>query len=275
MLTRHAQTDEGRADARLAALLDAASAPAEPGPAPGEEPALAAFRASCVRTDGWRSRMHVKAPLKSLGVTAASAGLLLTGGFAAAAAGALPGAAQDTASDMLASLEIEVPGANEHSAGHADTRGKSTEAPPASTVTDAPDGMPDAATFGQTIAELAKNTALTGAEKGKAISEAAKANGEAHRGGPGEAPEQSSAGRDHAQGPAVEGQAHSAQGQAPATQGGQSADHAPPVATPNEGGTTTADDATTSKDDGASDHGTGTAGEKSGGRSTAGSANAP
>jgi hypothetical protein len=218
--------------------------------------------------------MHATTPLKTLGVTAASACLLLTGGFAAAAAGALPGAAQDTVSDMLASLEIEVPGANEHSAGHADTRGKSTEAPPATTATDAPGGMPDAATFGQTIADLAKNTALTGAEKGKAISEAAKSQGKAGEHGPATAPEHSAASGDHAQAPDTAGPpAEGGRGQS--GERGQSGDHAT-VEKPSVGGSGTADDATNDADGGTpSSRGTGTASEKSGGRSTAGSGNAP
>ena len=158
MLTRHAHKDEPVTDARLALVLDAAAAPAEPGPAPGEQAALAAFRASSVRADGWRSRMHTPTtPRKTLAVTAASAGLLLTGGFAAAAAGELPGAAQQTAHDMLATINVEVPGADEHSDGHADTRGRSEDAPPAGGGADAADTVPEAAAHGQMISDLARS----------------------------------------------------------------------------------------------------------------------
>ncbi|HEU5454384.1 MAG TPA: hypothetical protein VFU85_01740, partial [Nocardioides sp.] len=60
MLTRHTRHDDLPAnDARLASLLDAAAAPAEPGPVAGEEAALAAVRAAPARATGWRSRMHL------------------------------------------------------------------------------------------------------------------------------------------------------------------------------------------------------------------------
>jgi hypothetical protein len=200
-------------------------------------------------------------PLKTLGVAAASAGLLLTGGFAAAAAGELPGAAQQAAHDMLASINVEVPGADEHSEDHADTRGRSENAPPASGAADSPGTLPDAAGFGQMISELAQSTE-GGRDKGKTISEAAKSNGKAGEHGPEQTAEQSAAGADDAVAP-VEGDA------------GQGGDHAR-VETPNGGGTGTADGATADADGGEpSTNGTGMAGEKSGGHSTAGSGNAP
>ena len=268
MLTRNVRKDEPPvADARLGSVLEAAAAPAEPGPAPGEEAALAAFRASSVRAAGWRSRMHTPTTtLKTLGVTAASAGLLLTGGFAAAAAGALPEAAQQKAHDVLASINVEVPGANEHSDGHADTRGRSEEAPPATGGADAAGTTPDAAEHGQMMSDLARNTELEGVAKGKAISEAAQSNGQAGEHGPAQAPERPATGSDDARAPGA--------GAAAEGDGGQSSDHAR-VETPNGGGTGTADDAS-AQDDGEapSTQGTGTAGEMSGGRSTAGSGNA-
>ena len=267
MLTRDARKDEEPVtDARLASVLDAAAAPAEPGPAAGEQAALAAFRASSARTDGWRSRMHTPTTtLKALGVTAASAGLLLTGGFAAAAAGALPGAAQQTAHDMLATINVEVPGADEHSEGHADTRGRSEDAPPATGGADAAGTLPEAAGHGQLISDLARNTELEGVDKGKAISAAAQGNGQAGEHGPAQAPEQSAGAGDGALAPQA---ATAAEGD-----GGQSGDHAR-VETPNDGGTPTADDASTDNGGGASTQGTGTAGDRSGGRSTDGSGNA-
>jgi hypothetical protein len=256
MLTKHARDEqEPVTDARLASLLGAAAAPTEPGPVPGEAAALAVFRASSVRADGWRSRMHTSmSPLKSLGVAAVSAGLLLTGGFAAAAAGALPGAAQDGVQDMLAEIGVEVPGANEHSAGHADTRGRSGEAP-AGGEAGAADFESESANHGQMISDLARNSDLEGVDKGKAISDAASSNGQAHRHESAPAPEQSAAGA----GPGDAGQS-----------GGQAR-----VETPNGGGTGTAGTAS-AQDDGTSPstNGTGTAGEMSAGRSTLGSGNA-
>jgi hypothetical protein len=263
MLTRNARTDEeSLAHARLASVLDAAAAPAEPGPAPGEEAALAAFRASSVRAAGWRSRMHTPTTtLKTVGVAAASASLLLTGGFATAAAGALPGAAQDKASEVLASIGVEVPGANEHSAGHADSRGRSGEAPPTGDSSDVAGSSPDSAAHGQLVSDLARSTELEGVDKGQAISEAARSNSHGGQHGPAEAPEQSAAGGDDAGAPEAGGD------------GGQSGDHAR-VETPNDGGTGTANDASADNGGTASTHGTGTAGEMSDGRSTAGSGNA-
>jgi hypothetical protein len=264
MLTRHVREDETSVtDARLASVLDAAAAPVEPGPAPGEQAALAAFRASSVRAGG-RFRMHAPtSPLKSLAVAAASAGLLLTGGIAAANAGALPGAAQDTAHTVLGSVGVDVPGADEHSAGHADTRGRSDEAPPAGDEADGAD--PESSnTHGKTVSEVARSDEFEGSEKGEAVSEAARTNGQAGQHGHSQAPEQS-AGGDHAAAPDA--------GTAGEGDGGQSGDHAP-VETPNDGGTTTADDASTDYGGAASTHGTGTAADKSGGRSTAGSGNA-
>ena len=269
MLTRYARKDDAPVDARLASVLDAAAAPAEPGPAPGEEAALAAFRTSSVRADGRRSRMHTPlTSLKGLAVAATSAGLLLTGGLAAANAGMLPGAAQDHAQEVLDNLGIDVPGANEHSAGHADTRGGSGEASPAGSEADSASTLPEAAGHGQMISDLARNTELEGAEKGMAIANAAsRGHGQAGEHGHAQAPDQSTTDGDEAGAPEA--------GTAPEGQGGQSADHAR-VPTPNEGGTTTADTAS-AQDDGESPStdGTGTAAEKSGGRSTSGSNQAP
>ena len=209
--------------------------------------------------------MQTQTTLKALAVTVASAGVLLTGGLAAANAGVLPGAAQQTARDVLGTIGVEVPGANEHSAGHADTRGRSADAP-AGGEADAAETRPDAAGHGQMVSDLARNTELEGVEKGKAISEAASSNGQAHQhGSTGAAPEQSAAGGDEAQAP--EG------GTAAPGDAGQSGEHAR-VETPNGGGTGTADDASADNGGAASTDGTGTAGEMSGGRSTAGSGNA-
>lgn len=268
MLTRHTRRDEESVPAaRLASVLDAAAAPAEQGPAPGEDAALAAFRASSVRAVGRRSRMHLPTtPIKALAVAAAGAGLLLSGGIAAANAGALPDAAQDKAQDVLENIGIVVPGADEHSHGHADTRGRSGEAPPADDQAGGAD--PESAnTHGKAVSEVARSDEFEGSEKGEAVSEAARSNDHAGQHGSGQAPGQSATGREHAQAPAA--------GTAAEGNGGQSGDHAPPVETPkNGGGTGTADDATADNAAGASAHGTGTAEEKSGGSSAAGSGNA-
>ncbi|HET7194169.1 MAG TPA: hypothetical protein VFI99_04195 [Nocardioides sp.] len=266
MLTRYARKDqEPVTDPRLASLLDAAAAPPEPGPASGEAAALAAFRSSSVAAQR-RFRMHSPTtPLKSLAVAAASAGLLLTGGIAAANAGALPGAAQDTARTLLGSIGVDVPGADEHSAGHADNRGRSEQAPPTGDKADGAD--PESAnSHGTTVSEVARSDESEGAEKGQAVSEAARTNGQAGQHGHPQAPEQSASGSDQGQAPAP----------APADEGtgGASSDHAG-VVTPNDGGTGTADDASADNGGAASINGTDRAGTASGGRSAAGSDNRP
>ena len=57
-------------------------------------------------------------PVKAALATSATAALNLAGAFSAAATGALPGAAQDTAHEVLAKIGVTVPGPNEASAGH-------------------------------------------------------------------------------------------------------------------------------------------------------------
>ena len=66
----------------VASLLRAAAAPSEPGPQPGEETALAAFRATR-DTTGRKPVRSTK--MKTAFAAAVSAGVLLTGGVAAAA----------------------------------------------------------------------------------------------------------------------------------------------------------------------------------------------
>ena len=120
---RH-EADDTLLDERVVSLLSAAAAPSEPGPLPGEGAALAAFRSAQVPTR--RSSMLSSLIAAKAGVAAAiGAGVLLTGGVAAAATGTLPGAAQDTARDVLSNFGVTVPGSADASAGHADTRGKS------------------------------------------------------------------------------------------------------------------------------------------------------
>lgn len=115
---------EWRGDERLAqdepvaSALRAAAAPSEPGPQPGEEAALTAFRAThqtLGRTPMRSTRM------KAAFAAAVSAGVLLTGGIAAAAmTGTLPGAAHVGVSPDHA-------GGGEHANDHADTRGVSDQ----------------------------------------------------------------------------------------------------------------------------------------------------
>lgn len=185
---RHA--DETALDERVSQLLSAAAAPSEPGPLPGEGTALAAFRASQT-TPARRPSMLSSLTSAKAGLAAAlGAGVLLTGGVAAAATGALPGAAQDTARDMLGNVGITVPGPAEAAGDHPAARGKSGEArtdddadatvEADATVaddatTDATDGaeLPEASGKGQAVSEVATSDEYTGADKGAAVSELA------------------------------------------------------------------------------------------------------
>jgi hypothetical protein len=238
-----------RPQRQLDAVLAALRAPSEPGPVPGEERALAAFRAATslgshrcappASTPRSLMRRHLKT--RRTGVIAIAGGaVLLTAGAASAATGSLPGAAQDAASAALAKVGITVPGTDEHAGTHPDTRGSSGEH-----AHGAPTGAPetpagDNSGKGSEISDLATTTDLTGVDKGAAISTDASG------------------------------------GKSQAGQHGQPTDDAAPasgsapVPAPNDGGTGTADTAS----DGASSQGTTQAGTSSDGRSGAGSGNA-
>jgi hypothetical protein len=105
------------------------------------------------------SRPRISAALVAAAL-ACSAGL--------ASAGALPGAAQDIASDMLAKVGISVPGPADNAGTHPSGRGTSA-------VTPSNEGK------GSGISELATTTELTGVEKGAEISTVAS-NGKSQAG---------------------------------------------------------------------------------------------
>ncbi len=161
---------------RVRALLAAAGAPTESGPVRGESEALAAFRAAHPHE---RTRMLSKIrPAKAALATSATVALVLAGAFSAAAAGALPGAAQDTAHDVLAKIGVTVPGPKEASDGHPDGRGSSgqddaEETTSTEDTTDTPETDEDSPGKGAEISELAKTTDATGVDKGAEISTAA------------------------------------------------------------------------------------------------------
>jgi hypothetical protein len=141
---------------------------------------IAATVRSYPRTDSSSSRRSLMPlALSRPRVTAAlvAAGLACSAGLTSA--GALPGAAQEVASDMLAKVGISVPGPNEHTDDHPSLHGKSAE---------------EHATTGKgsDISELATTTELSGVEKGAAISTAAS-NGKSQAGQHGSASGASSA----------------------------------------------------------------------------------
>ena len=101
--------DDPEQDARVTAVLSAAAAPVEPGPLPGEEAALAAFGA--VHHRSGRKRMRSLVPFKTGLAAAVGAGVLFTGGVAAAATtGSLPDPAQSAMQTVLGGMGITVPG---------------------------------------------------------------------------------------------------------------------------------------------------------------------
>jgi hypothetical protein len=110
------------------------------------------------------SRPRISAALVAVAF-ACSAGL--------ASAGALPGAAQDIASDMLAKVGVSVPGPDDNAREHPSGRGTSAD-------------TPSSAGQGSEISELATTTELTGVEKGATISTAAsEGKSQAGQHGPG------------------------------------------------------------------------------------------
>ena len=231
-------TSEPLLDERVRSLLAAAAAPAEPGPLPGEEEAVAAFVASAhPRRIPMRSSLSTRriALASSLGAVA-----LLAGGVGAAAAGVLPGAAQDSVSDLLGSVGVQVPGADEHSAGHADQRGGSTDDAGEAGTGDGADVETEDAGKGAAVSGIARQEGLEGVDKGAAVS------------------------------------GHASGGKSQAGRHGAATDSEPepPVVAPHGGGTGTATDATDETAAGSSE-GTNAADEASSGHSAAGSGNRP
>jgi hypothetical protein len=166
---RHHRSDDPQPDPRVAVLLAAAAAPTEPGPQPGEDAALAAFRAT-VPTPTRRIRMLPS--LKATAIAATATGALMVGGFAAAATGTLPGAASDTARAALAKVGVTVAGPADASGTHSATRGTADTSAGTTDATAAavPSPAVSANAHGKAVSELATTTTLTGRDKGTAIS---------------------------------------------------------------------------------------------------------
>lgn len=263
MVSQNPPTPDAAPDERVALLLAAAAAPAESGPQPGEEQALAAFRASQHRT---RRNSMFSTPTRAKVAVASTigAGAFLFAGVGAAAAGVLPDAAQDTASTVLGQLGFEVPRADDAAGVHPAQRGPAeaaetdtdvaetdTDADAAATETDAEtdaDATESSEGKGAAVSGLATSTEAEGVDKGAEISTYASGG-------------KSRAGADHTAPQAAEDDADA----------DTTADRAP-VEHPNT--TDTADDATV-EEDAAATSGTDTADESSSGRSVAGSQNRP
>lgn len=150
--------------AEVARLLEAASA--EPtADEPTHEAEVVVLLAAAVRSSSStdsssprRSFMPFALSRPRISAALVAAALACSAGFASA--GALPGAAQDIASDMLAKVGISVPGPADNAGTHPSERGTSAD-------------TPSNAATGSQISELATTTELTGVEKGAEISTAA------------------------------------------------------------------------------------------------------
>ena len=118
----------------------------------------------------------------ALSLALSGAALIATSGLAYA--GALPGAAQDTANGVLAGLGVTVPGPNQHAGTNPDARGNSAAAPGhAATGTDATGDAGAGKGKGAAISTLARTTTAIGRDKGAIISTAAS-GGKSHAGNP-------------------------------------------------------------------------------------------
>ena len=150
--------------AEVARLLEAASAQPTADELTREAEVVALVAAgvrSSSSTDSSsprRSFMPIALSRPRISAALVAAGLACSAGLASA--GALPGAAQDVASAMLAKVGISVPGPNDNAGTHPSGGGTSAE-------------TPSNADTGNEISEFVTTTELTGVEKGAAISSVA------------------------------------------------------------------------------------------------------
>jgi hypothetical protein len=157
---------------RLGQILAAAGAPAEAMLLPGEDVARSAFRAAFPVPTARKPRVLARMSGRAAAV-ALCGGLVLTAGAAAAAVGALPDPAQQTAKGVLAKLGVNIPGPHEHATlglgVHHPRSGKGIHQPvataePTATPRDEPSSI------GSEVSALARTTTLTGVDKGVAVS---------------------------------------------------------------------------------------------------------
>ena len=150
--------------AEVARLLEAASAEPTADELSSEAEMVAMFAAAVCSSSSSNSssprRSFMPFALSRPRISALLVAVALACSAGLASAGALPGAAQDIASDMLAKVGVSVPGPDDSAGTHPSGRGTSGE-------------TPSSAGQGSEISELATTTELTGVEKGAAISTAA------------------------------------------------------------------------------------------------------
>jgi len=172
----------------LASLMDALRVPGLDNELSDQAQSVAAFRAALSAADTVdrprRGPVRSRRPRFALSLALSGAALVATSGLAYA--GALPGAAQDTARSVLAGLGVTVPGPNQHAGTHPDSRGNAAAAPGHAATGDATDATDDTASGkgkGAAISTLARTTTATGRDKGAIISTAAS-GGKSHAGNP-------------------------------------------------------------------------------------------
>jgi hypothetical protein len=169
---------------RLGQILAAAGAPAEAGWLPGEDAARGAFRVAFPVPAAPKARILARMSGRAA-VVALCGGLVLTGGVAAAAVGALPDPAQQAAKGVLATLGVNIPGPHEHAtlglgAGRARSD-QSMHKPVATAESTATPRDTEPAATGNEVSALARSTTLTGVDKGAAVSDLAS-DGKSHAG---------------------------------------------------------------------------------------------
>ena len=173
----------------LAHLMDALRVPGLGHELSGQAQSVAAFTAALGAADtaDRPRRRPVKSRRSRFALTLALSGAALVATSGLAYAGALPGAAQDTAKSVLAGLGVTVPGPNQHAGTHPDTRGNSAaaagHAATAGTGADATGDTSSGKGKGAAISTLARTTTATGRDKGATISTAAS-GGKSHAGNP-------------------------------------------------------------------------------------------
>jgi hypothetical protein len=165
----------------LASLMDALRVAGLDHELSDQAQSVATFTAALAAADtvDRPRRRPVKSRRSRFALSLALSGAALVATSGLAYAGALPGAAQDTAKSVLAGLGVTVPGPNQHAGTHPDTRGNPAAAPGHATTGDTSSGKGK----GAAISTLARTTTATGHDKGAIIS-AAASGGKSHAGNP-------------------------------------------------------------------------------------------
>jgi hypothetical protein len=165
---------------RLAQVITAAAAPDEAESFACEDTAVVAFREAFPVLPSGTTRGLSRISGRAATVVLVG-GLVLSGGAAAAAVGALPGATQQAAKDVLAKVGLTVPGPKQHTVEHPRKHAPSAQ-PPAPTIEPPASPRDSERSNGRGGAsDLASPTTSAGAGKGAAVSGSAS-DGNSHAG---------------------------------------------------------------------------------------------